>query len=235
MYSFLIKCANVNIVVYGNLMVESNLSRLTSSERLDLPLNWSKNSGCFLERRLQVSLHTLTTFCPEAEAIINEMFDWFYFYVPVNMYKVFNWSSSWDIWYLSSHRRPAKAQASLRIRIASPEPSLLAHIKYGSRRRGQPNIRHQGPLDGCACAFEECIYGGRKVPLSRDMAQLFLLHVFVVLFMLTLCVSFPEAVMGTTNPGITCHSRYSTLVFLFVFFFQNVHLLGGQTFILYLI
>ena len=234
MYSFWIKCAGVNIVVYGNLMVESNLNRLTSSERLDLPLNWSKNSGCFLERRLPVSLHTLTTFCPEAEAIINEMFDWFYFYfyVPAYMYKVFNWSSSWDIWYLSSHRRPAKAQASLRIRTASPEPSLLAHIKYGSRRRGQPKIRHQGPLDGCACAFEECIYGGRKVPFSRDMAQLFLLHAFFVLFMLTICVSFPE-VPGTTNPGISYHSRYSTLVFFF--FFQNDHLLGGQTFILYLI
>ena len=27
MYSFLIKCANVNIVVYGNLMVECNLER----------------------------------------------------------------------------------------------------------------------------------------------------------------------------------------------------------------
>ena len=30
-------------------------------------------------------------------------------------------------WYLS-HRRPAKAQASLRIRAVSPEPSLFAHI-----------------------------------------------------------------------------------------------------------
>ena len=27
MYSFWIKCANVNIVVYGNLMVESNLKQ----------------------------------------------------------------------------------------------------------------------------------------------------------------------------------------------------------------
>ena len=37
------------------------------------------------------------------------------------------------LWYLS-HRRPAKAQASLRIRAVSPEPSLFAHMKYGSRR-----------------------------------------------------------------------------------------------------
>ena len=45
------------------------------------------------------------------------------------------------LWYLS-HRRPAKAQASLRIRAVSPEPSLFAHIKYGSRRRVRPKIRH---------------------------------------------------------------------------------------------
>ena len=34
-----------------------------------------------------------------------------------------------------SHRRPVKAQVSLRIRVVSPEPSLFAHMKYGSRRR----------------------------------------------------------------------------------------------------
>ena len=58
------------------------------------------------------------------------------------------------LWYLS-HRRKAKAQASLRIRTGSPEPSLFAHIKYGSRRNVQPKNRHLAPLDGCACAFEE--------------------------------------------------------------------------------
>ena len=41
-------------------------------------------------------------------------------------------------WYLS-HRRPAKAQASLRIRAVSPEPSLFAHMKYESRWRIRPN------------------------------------------------------------------------------------------------
>ena len=41
------------------------------------------------------------------------------------------------LWYLS-HRRPAKAQASLRILAVSPEPSLFAHMKYGSRRKGRP-------------------------------------------------------------------------------------------------
>ena len=45
------------------------------------------------------------------------------------------------LWYLS-HRRPAKAQASLRIRAVSPEPSLFAHMKYGSRRRLRPTIRY---------------------------------------------------------------------------------------------
>ena len=49
------------------------------------------------------------------------------------------------LWYLS-HRRPAKAQA---------EPSLFAHMKYGSRRRVLPKNRNLAPLDGCACAFEE--------------------------------------------------------------------------------
>ena len=48
------------------------------------------------------------------------------------------------LWYLS-HGRPAKTQASLRIRAVSPEPSRFAHIKYGSRQRVRPNIRHLGP------------------------------------------------------------------------------------------
>ena len=58
------------------------------------------------------------------------------------------------LWYLS-HRRPAKAQASLHIRAVSPEPSLFAHMKHGSRRSVGPEIRHLAPHDGCACAFEE--------------------------------------------------------------------------------
>ena len=58
------------------------------------------------------------------------------------------------LWYLS-HRRPAEAQASLRIYAVSPEPSLFTHIQYGSRRRVRPKIRHLAQLDGRACAFEE--------------------------------------------------------------------------------
>ena len=43
------------------------------------------------------------------------------------------------LWYLS-HRRPAKAQVSLRIPAVSPELSLFAHMKYGSRRRVRQKI-----------------------------------------------------------------------------------------------
>ena len=66
------------------------------------------------------------------------------------------------LWYLS-HSRPAKAQASLRIRAVSPESSLFAHIKYANKERVRQKIRHLAQLDGCACAFEEWVYGGRKV------------------------------------------------------------------------
>ena len=57
------------------------------------------------------------------------------------------------LWYLS-HRRPAKAQASLRICAVSPEPLLFIHMKNGSRQWVRPKIR-LAPLDGCVCAFEE--------------------------------------------------------------------------------
>ena len=69
------------------------------------------------------------------------------------------------LWYLSQ-RQPAKVQASLHIRAVSvsPEPSLVAHLKYGSRRRVRPNIKHLALLDGCTCTFEEWVYRGWKVP-----------------------------------------------------------------------
>ena len=65
------------------------------------------------------------------------------------------------LWYLS-HRRPAKAQASLHICAVSPEPSLFAHMMNGSRRRVRPKIRHLAPLDGCACVFEERVFRRTK-------------------------------------------------------------------------
>ena len=53
------------------------------------------------------------------------------------------------LWYFS-HRRPVKAQASLRICVVSPEPSLFTYMKYGSRRSVQPKIRHLAPLNAHA-------------------------------------------------------------------------------------
>ena len=44
----------------------------------------------------------------------------------------------------------------------SPEPSLLAHIKYGRRQRVRPKIRHLAPLDICACTFKEWVYRGQQ-------------------------------------------------------------------------
>ena len=64
------------------------------------------------------------------------------------------------LWYLS-HRRTVKAQARLHILAVSPEPSLFAHLKHGSRRRVWPKIRHVAPVDCCACVFEDWVYGGR--------------------------------------------------------------------------
>ena len=81
------------------------------------------------------------------------------------------------LWYLS-RRRPVKAQTSLRIRAVSPESSLFAHIKYGSRQRVGPKIRHLAPLDGRACVFEEWVYGGRKVPKSHELAQIIIIYYF---------------------------------------------------------
>ena len=81
------------------------------------------------------------------------------------------------LWYLS-HRRPAKAQTSLRIRAVSPEPLLFAHMNYGSRRRVRPKIRHLAPLDDWACVFEEWIYGGQKVPKSHELAHLWSVWVY---------------------------------------------------------
>ena len=57
-------------------------------------------------------------------------------------------------WYLS-HRRPVKAQASLRIRAVMLESLLFAHMKYGSRGRVQSKIIHLAPLDDCAYEIEE--------------------------------------------------------------------------------
>ena len=90
----------------------------------------------------------------------------------VEYLKIFHYMSQrMRLWYLS-HRHSVKAQTSLRIRTVSPEPSLFAHMKYGSRWSVWPKTRHLASLDGCACVFEEWVYGGRKVAKSRELAYM---------------------------------------------------------------
>ena len=88
------------------------------------------------------------------------------------------------LWYLS-HRQPAKARASLRICAVSPEPSLFAHMNYGSRRRVRPKSRYLALLYGCACVFEEWIYGGQKVPKSHELAHMGLKMLWDFIFLRT--------------------------------------------------
>ena len=51
-----------------------------------------------------------------------------------HIYQFHNWASSWDYgtYRIGEHRRLR------RVRAVSPEPSLFAHINYGSRRRVGP-------------------------------------------------------------------------------------------------
>ena len=55
-----------------------------------------------------------------------------------------NLSQLMRLWYLS-HRRPAKAQASLHIRAVSSEPSLFANLKYGTRQMVLPKKQTSSP------------------------------------------------------------------------------------------
>ena len=67
-----------------------------------------------------------------------------YFHQKISIKTQTHMSQHMRLWDLS-HRRPAQAQASLRIHAVSPESSLFAHMKYGSRRRVRPKIRHLAP------------------------------------------------------------------------------------------
>ena len=73
------------------------------------------------------------------------------------------------LWYLS-HRRPAKAQASLHIRTVLPEPSLFAHTKCGSRRRVRPKIRLLATLDGWLhmCIWRMSLWRTKSTIISWD-------------------------------------------------------------------
>ena len=57
------------------------------------------------------------------------------------------------IWYLL-HMRAAKIQASLRIRVISPEPLLLAHTSSESKGTFRQKARSLAPLNGWACAVK---------------------------------------------------------------------------------
>ena len=76
------------------------------------------------------------------------------------------------IWYLSP-MRAAKVQASLRIRAASPEPPLLAHISSESRGTFRQKARSLAPLNGWACAVKICHDGMLEDTNSFDTAQMF--------------------------------------------------------------
>ena len=82
-----------------------------------------------------------------------------------------NWAPSKEIWYLSP-MRAAKVQASLRIRVVSPEPSLLVHTSSESRGTFRQKARSLAPLNGWACAVKICQDGMLEDTNSLDGAQL---------------------------------------------------------------
>ena len=77
------------------------------------------------------------------------------------------------IWYLSP-MRAAKVQASLRIRVVSPEPSLLAHTSSESSGTFRQKARSLAPLNGWACAVKVCHDGMLEDTNSLDGAHLWI-------------------------------------------------------------
>ena len=75
------------------------------------------------------------------------------------------------IWCLSP-MRAAKVQASLRIRVISPEPSLLAHTSSETRGTFRQKGRSLAPLNGWACAVKICDDGMLEDTNSLDAAQM---------------------------------------------------------------
>ena len=72
-------------------------------------------------------------------------------------------------WYLSP-MRAAKVQASLRIRVVSPEPSLLAHTSSESRGTFRQIARSLVPMNSWACAVKICYDGMLEDTNSLDGA-----------------------------------------------------------------
>ena len=64
--------------------------------------------------------------------------------------------------------RAAKAQASLRIRAVSPEPSLLAYTSSESKG----TFRQKAPLNGWACTVKICHDGMLEDTNSLDGAHM---------------------------------------------------------------
>ena len=75
------------------------------------------------------------------------------------------------IWYLSP-MRAAKVQSSLRIRVVSPEPPLLAHPGNESRETFRQKTRSLAPLNGWACAVNICHDGMLEDTNSLDGAHI---------------------------------------------------------------
>ena len=96
-------------------------------------------------------IHTENNMSP-SPSVVDIILHWEYWKFQVNPHSVFYFyfiqfcylSQLMRLWYLS-HRRPAKTQASLRIRAVSPEPSLFAHITYGNRRMVRPKNQTCSP------------------------------------------------------------------------------------------
>ena len=105
-----------------------------------------------------------------------------------------------------SHRRPAKAQASLRIRAVSPEPSLFAYLKYGSRLTFRPKIRHLATVGDCACAFEERVYERRNLmrwlKCERTMIKSWYAPSHEVMVIFVFCKRILQTRMGIHPVGI---------------------------------
>ena len=70
--------------------------------------------------------------------------------------------------------RAAKVQASLRIRVVSTEPPLLAHTGSESRGIFKQKASSLAPLNGWACAVKICHDGLLEDTNSLDVAQYFL-------------------------------------------------------------
>ena len=75
------------------------------------------------------------------------------------------------LWYLS-HRQPAKAQVSLCIHAVSPEPSLFAHMKYGSRWRVPNKNQTSRPTGWLHMRIWRMSLRRTKSAISHELAQL---------------------------------------------------------------